>query len=354
MGRRNVVLALAVIAVVLLWSPLLYPGGKAALLLLDIYGPTLIGGDVAGKITPAPLESDTTETFAGVAMRVSWWRPALGDSHPAVMIVNGATPAGNDNAASRGFAMSLARAGYLVMLPEFPFLKEGRLDVSAPHVVDSAFASLRDRRETAGHPAGVFAASVGAGIALAAAGTEPHLARADHVTVLGGYFDLRTYIASVATHSQVIPPTGALRWDPSAEASERIPPAIEAAMTDEDDRARVRAAFAATTYNAALSELAALSPQGREVFDRLSPSTAWGAITAPIFWIHDPDDTYEPVAEAEAARAAPRKGRFELVVPRLVQHAEVSPGAASRGPLFLVGELWALLVFTLDVLRIAG
>jgi hypothetical protein len=287
-------------------------------------------------------------------MRVSWWRPGWGDRHPAIMIVNGATPVGNDNAATRQFGVSLARAGYLVMLPEFPFLKEGRLDADAPRVVDAAFASLRALPETRGRPAGAFGASVGAGVMLAAAGSQPALASADHLSVLGGYFDLYTYVASVASRSQGVPPAGIAPWQPSAEASERIPPAVVAAMPDDADREKVRAAFAAPTYQAAFDSLRSVSARGHAVLDRLSPSTVWASVPPPVFWIHDPDDAYEPLSEALAAEAAPRPGRFRLVVPRLVQHAEVSAGAAAKGPLFVLGELWSLLTFTLDVLRAAG
>jgi hypothetical protein len=353
MQRRSAVVLALALAIPLLWRPLLYPGGKAALLLLDVYGPTLLHADVAGWVTPAPRASETTETFGGVPMRVSWWRPGWGETHPALLVVNGATPQGNDNVATRQFASALARAGYLVMLPEFPFLKEGRLDADAPRVVDAAFAHLRALPETAQRPTGAFGASVGGGILLAAAGSHPALDRADHLTVLGGYFELDTYVAAVATRSQGAG-SSLTPWQPSPEAAERIPPAVESAMASEPDRAKVRAAFAAHTHAEALEILASLSPKGREIFDRLSPGSVWSAIAAPIFWIHDPEDSYEPLSEAYAAQSAPRSGRFTLVVPRIVQHAEVSGGAAAKGPLFVIGELWNLLAFTLEVLRLAG
>ena len=73
-----------------------------------------------------------------------------------------------------------------------------------------------------------------------------------------------------------------------------------------------------------------------------------------MFWIHDPNDTYEPLTEAYAAQAAPRTGTFRLVVPRLIQHAEVGGAVKAQDPLSLVRELAALLGFTLEVLRIAG
>jgi hypothetical protein len=353
MSVRALALLVAAVAVSALWTPLLHPGGKAALVLLDVYSPSLLGTNLAALITPEPHVSDTTETLGGVAMRVSWWRPGWGDRHPAIMIVNGATPVGNDNTATRQFGVTLARAGYLVMLPEFPFLKEGRLDGDGPRVVDAAFAYLRSLPETRGRPVGAFGASVGAGLMLSAAGRFPAIARADHLSVLGGYFDLYTYVASVAARAER---SGAsvVSWQPSAEASERIPPAVLAAMADDGDREKVRAVFAAPTYQAALDGLRSVSARGRDTFDRLSPSTVWATVPPPVFWIHDPEDTYEPLAEALAAEAALRHGSFRLVVPRIVQHAEVSSGAAARGPLFLFGELWNLLTFTLDVLRVAG
>ncbi len=352
--RRRILLLVVVIAVGLLWRPVLYPGGKAALLLLDVYSPALLGTDIAALITPEPRAAETRETLGGVEMRVSWWRPGWGDRHPAIMMVNGATPTGNDNATTSQFGVTLARAGYLVMLPEFPFLKEGRLDPEAPRIADAAFAHLRGMAETEGRPAGAFGASVGAGIMLAAAGSYPALQRADHLSVLGGYFDLDTYVASVATRSQGSAPAGVTPWEPSDEAKQRIPPAVEAAMSEDGDRAKVRSAFAAQNYRAALDALASLSPRGRDVFDRLSPSSVWASVAPPIFWIHDPNDDYEPLSEAYAAQAAPRSGRFVLVVPRLIQHAEVGGATKGQDLLFLARELWGLLTFTLDVLRIAG
>ncbi|MBM4433710.1 MAG: hypothetical protein FJ028_01095 [Chloroflexi bacterium] len=346
---RPAVLVLVAVAAYLLWQPLIYPGGKAALVMLDIYSEPLVGVNVARVLTPEPRAWETREAFGGTEMRVSWWRPGWGDRHPAIMVVNGATPLGNDNAATRGFAATLARAGYLVMLPEFPFSKEGRLDPDAPRVVDAAFARLRALPETKGLRGGAFGASTGAGLMLCAAGTYAALGAADHLTVLGGYFDLDTYVASVATRS-----TRDAAWEPSAEARERIPPAVEAAMRSEGDRAAVRRALAATSHGAALEALRDLSADGRRVFDALSPSAVWPRVAPPVFWIHDPGDTYEPLAEAYAARAAPRAGRFVLVVPRLVQHAEVGEATKGQDALTLARELWGLLTFTLEVLRTAG
>lgn len=348
-GRTTVLLVLA-LAVLLLWGPVLYPGAKAALVLLDIYSEPLVGTNVAALLTPEPRASETRERFGGVEMRVSWWRPGWGERHPGIMLVNGATPAGNDNAATRQFGTTLARAGYLVMLPEFPFSKEGRLDPEGPRIVDAAFAHLRALPETAGRPTGAFGASTGAGLMLTAAGTYPALGGADHLSVLGGYFDLDTYVAAVATRSL---PDGTA-WEPSDEAKQRIPAALEAAMASESDRAALRRALRAASHADAVRELGGLSAPARRVFDQLSPASVWARVAPPVFWIHDPDDSYEPLSEAYAAQAAPREGRFVLVVPRLIQHAEVGAATKGQDPLTLARELGALLAFTLEVLRLAG
>lgn len=342
-------LLIAALVVLLLWRPILYPLGKATLLLADVYSPTLVGADLAEMVTPEPLVWETREEIAGTAMRVSWWRPAWGQRHPAVLFVNGATPVGNDNEASRAFGRSLARAGYLVMLPEFPFLREGRLEADAPRVVDAAFAKLRALPETEGQPVGAFGASVGAGVMLAAAGRFPAIGAAAHLSALGAYFDLDTYVAAVAAHATAEGP-----WEPSDEARRRIPPALEAALSDPADRALLARAFAAGSYADALEVLRGLSPAGRELFDSLSPAEVWPRIRPPIFWIHDPSDRFEPLAEAHAAQAAQREGRFDLLVPSLVQHAAVGEATSGRTTLELAGELWKMLVFTLEVLRIAG
>lgn len=351
MRFRLALVALA-IAVGLLWRPFIQPAGQSAVLILGLFTPALVGTNVAARITPEPRVEETRESFDGVDMRVTWWRPGWGDSHAAIMMVNGATPQGNDNAATRDLGAALARAGFMAMLPEFPFLRDGRFDTAAPRQLDAAFARLRARPENVGRTAGAFGASVGGGALLVTAGREPALRAADFLVVLGAYYDLDTYLASVVSWSQrrdsrVVP------WVPSQEAQERLPPAAVAVVPTED-QARVRAAMVATSYDVALERIRALPGRTRAIYDALSPELAWPGIAPPVFWLHDPNDAYEPVAEAEAARDATRDGRFTLVVPGVIQHAEVAGGAGARGPLYVLGELLALLGTIIEIVRLAG
>jgi dienelactone hydrolase len=352
--RRRWLAAILVVAMaIVLWSPLIKPAGQAAILVGDIFTEQLIGTNLAAAVTPEPRMFEDDDTFAGTPMRVTYWRPGWGEAHPAIMIVPGAAPRGNDEPTLRSFGVTLARAGYLVMLPEFPFLKEGRFDSAATRQLDAAFAHARALPETRGLGVGTFGVSVGAGMMLVAAGREPALRDAAFLAVLGGYYDLDTYLASLASRTQRSA-NGTIPWEPSQEAQDRLPPAA-VDLVPAGARDAVRAALEPASYEVALGRIRALPAEARSAYDSVSPESVWSEIRPPIYWIHDPLDTFEPLAEAEAALAAPRPGRMQLVVPRLVSHAApIGEEAKSQGPLYVAGELWRLLTFTFEVLRVAG
>lgn len=344
---------LLVVATLLLWSPLLKPAGQAAILIGDIFSEQLIGTNLAAAVTPEPRIVEDDDSFAGTPMRVTYWRPGWGDRHPAIMIVPGAAPRGNDEPTMRSFGLTLSRAGYLVMLPEFPFLKEGRFDSAATRQLDAAFAHARALPETRGLSVGAFGVSVGAGMMLVAAGREPALREAAFLAVLGGYYDIDTYLASLVSRSQPSA-SGTIPWVPSQEAQDRLPPAA-IDLVPAGARDAVRAALEPAAYEVALGRIRALPAGARSAYDSVSPESVWSEIRPPIYWVHDPLDTFEPLAEAEAALAATRSGRMQLVVPRLVSHAAPSgEEAKAQGPLYVAGELWRLLTFTFEVLRVAG
>ena len=352
-SRRRWILVIALVLFGLLWRPVLRPAGQAAIALSDIYSEQLVGTNLARLVTPEPRVAETDDRFADVPMRVTYWSPGWGDDHPAIVVVPGAAPRGNDEPLLRNFGVTLARAGYLVMIPEFPFLKQGRFEPSATKQIDAAFAHARGLPATQGSNVGAFGVSVGGGMLLVAAGREPALREAAFIAILGGYYDIDTYLASVAGREQLA--DGRLEpWGPSAEVLERLPPgAID--LVPPADRDAMRRALASTSYQQALDRLRALGPGARAALDAVSPESVWRDIAPPIYWIHDPLDTFEPVAEAEAALAASRDGQMVLVVPHLVTHAAPAGEAAKAGgPLFAIGELWRLFTFTLEVLRRAG
>lgn len=337
----------------LAWRPLLGPLVRGLIALAHIYSTALIGRSIAALVTPTPRTWETHESFAGVEMRVGWWRPGWGARHPAMLLVIGATPEGIDFPELRVAAEGFARAGFLVMIPDLPFMREERLDPTGPAQIGAAFAAL-GKHLAAREPIGAFGFSIGGGVLLAAAAREAAFVDASYVAVLGAYFDIATYIASVASREQrrdgrVVP------WEPNPDVPERLAASAVKLAGDEEERAALSRALAASSYEEALERIRGLPPRLRGALDALSSRPAWERIRQPVFWLHDERDRYVPIAEADAACRAAREAPLTLAALRLLQHAvPVADAARGEGPRFWASELWTLLRFAASLLRVAG
>jgi dienelactone hydrolase len=378
--RRQLAVVLVVVVIAALWRPVLHPVGAGAILVADIYSSALWDRNVAAYVTPTPRVEDGSQLVGASDMRVTWWIPGWGSLHPAVMLVNGATEKGNDDPETRRLAEALSRAGYLVMLPEFPFIKAGTLERKATSVLNDAFAIALARPETKGMAVGAFGFSVGGGMLLAAASRPGPLSEATYVGALGAYFDLDTYVASVVTETQRR--NGALEaWDADPEVRLRLPVAAAEALADAADRDRITTelrstggrltgeppsalgaegealwrALAATDYDIALQRLHELPASLREVFNSLSPRTDWSSLRPSVFWLHDVGDRFEPVSEAETAAATPHAGPTRFQRTALLSHAAaLGAGAKEKGLDFWATELSGLLVFAAAALGAGG
>jgi dienelactone hydrolase len=376
-----ILLLLVVAYVVVSWRGLFGPLARGGIVVLDVYSSALWGSNAAAAITPEPRVSEQRLVLAGIDSRVTWWVPAWGDRHPAMLVVNGATPLGNDDPETRRIAEALCRAGYLVMLPEFDFLTQARLERSATARVDAAFAALLARPDADPTRAGAFGFSVGGGLLFAAAGTpNAALAGARYLGALGAFFDIRTYLASVVSSTQVRNGT-AEAWTPDPEARLKLPLGAAQAMADASDRETLTAALrasggalapdaplglglegralwellAATEYGTALARFDALPPALRDTFATLSPVTKWGEIRAPVYWLHDEGDRFEPVSEAERAVGTAHAEATQVHLTRLLSHAAALGADARRQSVdFWVRELSGLLGFAFAVLDRAG
>src|SRR5437867_258308 len=378
--RRRLSLVLLVVAIAILWRPFIRPLGAGAILVADIYSSALWDRNVVAYVTPPPRVEDGTERIGRQDMRVTWWIPGWGSLHPAVMLVNGATEKGNDDPETRRLGEALARAGYLVMLPEFPFLKAGRLEREATSILDAAFARVIARPETRGMTVGAFGFSVGGGMLLAAASRPGALSGASYIGALGAYCDLDTYLASVLSLTQRRSGTPE-PWDADAEVRLRLPVAAAEALANVNDRERITAelrstggrlsgeppsglttesaalwrALSATDYDIALERLRVLPVSLREVFDSLSPQTTWSSLRPAVFWLHDVGDRFEPVSEGETAATSAHDGPTRFQRTALLSHAAaLGAGAKEKGLDFWATELGGLLLFAASALGAGG
>jgi hypothetical protein len=111
----------------------------------------------------------------------------------------------------------------------------------------------------------------------------------------------------------------------------------------------------ATEYDVALERLRQLPASLREILDGLSPRTTWPTLKAPVFWLHDVGDRFEPVSEAETATARPHAGPTRFQRTALLSHAAaLGAGAKEKGLDFWATELSGLLLFAAGALGAGG
>jgi pimeloyl-ACP methyl ester carboxylesterase len=282
-------------------------------------------------------------------------RPAEGEEWPAVVFVNGATPHGRHHPDVQRFARGLARAGYVVVVPELPGLRVGEiteetLDVTAGVATELAtHPSARDGR------VGFVGVSVGATLALLAA-SEPELAgRTTVVSGVAPYTDLENTVRLATTGSYrdcgrlvryetspfllLVVARSLAAGLPPGEDREAVLRVLRAIAEDSDDPLPPETARALADLGpeaTALVELllnrdprrfdalyARLPRDLRETVRRLSPLRAADRLRAPVELATAPRDEYFPPAESHALVGRVPKGR--VTVTRALAHADPEP-----------------------------
>lgn len=266
--------------------------------------------------------------------------------------MNGATPDGRAHPGVRRFAASLARAGYLVFIPELPGVAAGEL--SLPTLAASVECALRaaDSAETRDGRIGLFGVSVGGSLALLAAAAPELSARISVVACIAPFTDLEkvTMLATTGMYpgpdgwrSYPVSPAlpigiarslvGILEPTPDAQALARVVGDLDPAAPDplsrlRDDPCGSLGPDAATTQAllanrdpAAFESLFAALPEAlRRVVESLSPLRSGAQLLAPIEIATAPQDKYFPLAESLALQARVAGG-VRITVTSALTHA---------------------------------
>lgn len=281
-------------------------------------------------------------------------RPGGDGPWPAIFFVNGTVQEGRELPEVRRLAEGLARAGYLVVVPDLPGLRSDEL---TPETVSE---TVRVARVVAGSPeasggrVGLVGVSTGATLALLAAGDPEARESVAVVSGVAPYSEIRN-VLNVAT-------TGYYRHDeklvhyetdpflsyvaarslvailPEGEDREKLTSELEEVyrydpdpLTDLRDRSTNDLSPEAESVVELLANrdpecfegLYDALPEGmREDLDELSPLARTGRIEAPVELVSGPRDKYFPVSESYAVdRIAPD---LRVTVSEALDHAELS------------------------------
>lgn len=178
------------------YRPLLR-GYEAALLLEDI-----AARDGASRLkdkTPVPRREELEPEGSGHRYRADIYSSSQTAS-ASLLLIPGAAQGGKDDPRLVAFAVSLARAGFNVLVPDFKSLKQ--LNVSSLNIDEFAEALtwLTDQPELCpSGRAGILAFSYASGPAILAAMRKGVQDRVSFIYAIGGYYDLEAALGFVTT-----------------------------------------------------------------------------------------------------------------------------------------------------------
>jgi pimeloyl-ACP methyl ester carboxylesterase len=260
---------------------------------------------------------------------------------PAWLFVNGAHPERRREPVVTRLADGLARAGFLVLVPDLPGLGEGAISLRTLEATVRVTADAADRPDVLDGRVALIGASTGAGLALVTAGSEELSERISVVAAVAPYANLDKLVC-MATTSHYEEDTGFERYAVTDLHREVVTRSLVSAA-GEDGRAAVDALLG-NTDPSRFSELYAALPAGvRTLVEQLSPFRVASNVRAPVEVIVPPKDEYFPLGEARSLAAALPNVR--LTVTGTLDHTRPSLGR--------IADLRSFLGFVVRGLRAA-
>ena len=352
---RSRLWTLAALLAVLLQAACAQPRSIEALFVLA----DIAAGPDASRLkatTAAPVRKTISYTFEGRTYAADVYWPGGSDTvEAATVLVPGVVRLGKDDPRLVAFAQTLARARFLVFVPDLVNLRQ--LNVSSQ---DAAALSRAVRyvalRAGVGNDAsvGMMAFSYAAGPALLAAMAEESWETVRFVYAVGPYFSIETAVTYLTTgHFRRNADSPWRQVAPSAYATWVFIHSCAAWLEDPDDRRTLTAIADAKLAdpNAEISgRLARLGPEGRKISGLLAntdpqevPALIAGLpepvrselrtldlsrrdlndLKARLILIHGRDDLLIPHTESIALAAALNGDQADLFIVDSVKHVEL-------------------------------
>ncbi len=246
-------------------------GEEARELLVDI-----AAGDGPSRLketTPEPSRLTISYRRSGGAATADLYRSSA-PPNGAVVVVPGLTPDGKDDPRLIAFAKSLARARFLVLVPDIANTRALKVSAADSIFIADAIEELA-QRFAAGteRSVGLVAISYAVGPALLAASHAPADHHVGFIVAIGGYYDIEAAIGFVTT-GYYRAPDGSWRHATPGEWGKWIFLRSNAdRVTDWPDRDRLRKIADRKLANATaeIADLVApLGPEGRAIYELIA------------------------------------------------------------------------------------
>src|SRR5215216_8022684 len=193
--RRFLLLALLLISALLLLSRWSWIDAQArTVVVLSSVLETPVLTPVVEGVTDEPRFVDTS--IAGNPAFVV--KPRGEGPWPAVFFVNGVVTEGRKLPEVRRLAEGLARAGYLVVVPDLPGLRRGEIRPETVHETLEVARTISGRPDARDGTVGLVGVSTGATLSLLAAEREDVAGRTSVVAGVAPYTDVKT-VLDIAT-----------------------------------------------------------------------------------------------------------------------------------------------------------
>jgi pimeloyl-ACP methyl ester carboxylesterase len=281
---------------------------------------------------------------------------------PAIFFVNGVVTEGRELPEVQRLAEGLARAGYLVVVPDLPGLRRGEIRPQTVHEAVEVARAVAERPDARDGGISLFGVSTGASLALLAAGDDEVAKRISVVAGVAPFTDVRT-VLSTATTGHYRASSGEMvpyEADPFLAGAitqslvSTLPPSKDRdVLLDElEEVDRLRPEFLADLrgMGAEASSVAdllentdpdrfddlymGLPDEVRAKMEQLSPLAGDRRLEVPVELISGPQDKYFPVSESRAVvRIAPHA---RVTVSGALDHVDLSTSARDLPALLLI------------------
>ncbi len=339
--RRWIILGAIAVSSVSVW-PLARDAALAIALLRHLARP-LESGPLT-RWTPEPGREDLTLPLPGKALAARLFRPGGTPREAGLVLIHGVNETGKDDPRIIWVADLLARAGFVVLTPDFTGFKSLTLRASD---IDEIVASARflQARMAGDRPdrVGVVAFSYGAGPAVVAAADPAVREHLRFVVSFGGYYDLANVITFVTTgrydyrgEQGQLAPNPYNRWIFLKYNLDLLNDPLDRVILSEITRHKAERPLVEAEPLAVN-----LTPEGRAIYElignrdparvpgllrrlhpavaaqiaRLSPSRVMRDVRARLFIAHSNPDEFIPFTESlRLAEAAPDPSRVHLAI----------------------------------------